>query len=66
MNKPSYSLYVIMRKRKDGVILLEMEKCGGRFFFTVEEAKRYQLYDPERHNVFEIVVEFADEMPKPL
>ena len=29
----SQSIYVIMRKRSDGKILLEMEKCGGRFFF---------------------------------
>lgn len=57
----SQSIYVIMRKRSDGKILLEMEKCGGRFFLSSDEAKRHPKYDPELHNVFEIVADFADE-----
>ncbi len=62
----SQSIYVIMRKRNDGAILLEMEKCGGHFFLTEDEAKSNPKYDQELHNVFEIVAEFADKTPKHL
>lgn len=47
----AYEVYVIMQKRKDGIIYADMHKTTEKFYFNFEDAENVRLHDEilEKH-----------------
>lgn len=51
----AYEVYVIMQKRKDGIIYSDMHKTTEKFYFDYQEAERDRVKDEILLNYFHTV-----------
>lgn len=51
----AYEVYVIMSKRKDGIVYADMHKTTEKFYFNFEDAEKDRLQDEVLTNHFHTV-----------